>query len=222
MPIRFGTYNIRNRRNGGLEVALRGMSQANMDLGILQETKLTDGIYTRGSAGYSLVATDAPSQHRGGVAIFYRSEPHFTVEAVEKFGPNVIGFQLVTGARRWYIVGVYLAPDSTETMERVTKALRSRPRRAELLVAGDFNADLATPEGDSRAEAIETSLATEGLEDMARHFLPRECRWCRGRRTWGMIQKKREVRSPTDYILGTDIRLFRNVAVRDPWHNSDH
>ena len=31
-------------------MALRGMSQANMDLGILQETKLTDGIYTRGSA----------------------------------------------------------------------------------------------------------------------------------------------------------------------------
>ena len=82
------------------------MPQANMDLGILQETKLTDGIYTRGSAGYSVVATDAPSRHRGGVTIFYRSEPHFVVEAAEKFRPNVIRFQLVTGARRWYIVGV--------------------------------------------------------------------------------------------------------------------
>ena len=106
MPIRFGTYNIRNGRKGGLEAALQGMSQANMDLGILQETKLTDGIYIRGSAGYRIIATDAPSQHRGGVAIFYRSEPHFVVEAVDKFGPNVIGFQLATGARRWYIVGV--------------------------------------------------------------------------------------------------------------------
>ena len=82
-----------------------GMSQANMDLGILQETKLTDGIYTHGSAGYSVIATDAPSRHRGGVTLFYRSEPHFVVEAVEKFGPNVLGFQLATGARRWYIVG---------------------------------------------------------------------------------------------------------------------
>ena len=61
VPIRFGTYNIRNGRKGGLEMALREMSQANMDLGILQETKLTDGIYTRGSAGYSVIATDAPS-----------------------------------------------------------------------------------------------------------------------------------------------------------------
>ena len=87
-----------------------------MDLGILQETKLTDGVYTRGSAGYSVIATDAPSRHRSGVAIFYRSEPHFVVEAVEKFGPKVIGFQLATGARQWYIVGVYLAPEDTRTM----------------------------------------------------------------------------------------------------------
>ena len=145
MTITFGTYNIRNRRNGGIEAALRGMSQANMDLGILQETKLTDGIYTRRSSGYSIVATDAPSQHRGHVAILYRSEPHFTVKAVEKFGPNVIGFQLATGARRWYIVGVYLAPNDTATMERVIEAIRSQPRGAELLVAGDFNVDLATP-----------------------------------------------------------------------------
>ena len=34
--IRFGTYNIRNGRNEGLESALRGMSQANMDLDIFQ------------------------------------------------------------------------------------------------------------------------------------------------------------------------------------------
>ena len=90
VPIRFGTYYIRNVRKGGLEAALRGMSQANMDLGILQETKITDGIYTRGSAGYSIIATDAPSQHRGGVTLFYRSKPHFVVEAVERFGPNVL------------------------------------------------------------------------------------------------------------------------------------
>ena len=98
--IRFGTYNICNGRNGGLESALRGMSQANMDLGIFQEKKLTDGIYTRGSAGYSVVATDTSSRHRGGVAIFHRPAPHFVVEAVQQFEPNVIGFQPATGAQR--------------------------------------------------------------------------------------------------------------------------
>ena len=111
VPIRFSTYNIRNGRNGGLESELQGISQANMDLGIFQETKLTDGIYTRRSAGYSVVVTDAPSRHRGRVAVFHRPAPHFLVEAVQQFGLNVIGFQLVTGERQWYIVGCYLAPD---------------------------------------------------------------------------------------------------------------
>ena len=186
MPIGFGTYNIRNGRNGGLEAALQGMSQANMDLGILQDTKLTDGIYTRGSADYSVIAMNVLSRHHGGVALFYRSEPHFVVEAVEKFGPNVLGFQLATGVRRWYIVGVYIAPEDTMTMEQGVEAIRRKPRGAALLVAGNFNVDIAAPEGDRRAEDIATSLATEGLEDMARHFLPRESRWCRDQRTWGM------------------------------------
>ena len=92
MTIRFGTYNIRNGRNGGLESALRGMYQANMDLGIFQEKMVTDNIYTRGSSGYSVVVTDAPSQHHGGVAVFHRLAPHFEVEDVQKFGPNVVGF----------------------------------------------------------------------------------------------------------------------------------
>ena len=216
VTIRFSTYNIHNGRNGGLGAALLGMSQANMDLGILQETKLADGIYTRGSAGYSVVTTDAPSPHRGGVAIFHRPAPHFEVEAVQKFGQNVIGFQLATGERRWYIVGCYLAPDNTSTIETVVEAIRERPKGAELMVAGDFNINLAATEGYQRGESIATTFATEGLEDMAPHFLLQQRLWCRYRRTWGMLQKGREVQSRTDYILGTDRRLFGNVSVWDP------
>ena len=141
---------------------------------------------------------------------------------MRKFGPNVIDFQLATGARRWYIVGCYLAPDDTLTIEKFIEALRGRPKGAELVVAGDLNANLAAPEGDRRAEDIRTTIAAEGLEDMAQHFLPRERRWCRDQRTWGMLWNGREVRSQTDYILRTDRHLFRNVAVRDPRHNSDH
>ena len=59
-PIQFEAYNIRNSRNGGLESYLRGMSQANLDLEIFQETKLTDVVYTHGSAVYSIVDTEAP------------------------------------------------------------------------------------------------------------------------------------------------------------------
>ena len=37
-----------------------------------------------------------------------------------------------------------------------------------------------------------------------------------------MLQKGREVRSRTYYIMGTDRCLFRNFSVRDPRHNLDH
>ena len=81
------------------------MAQAIIDLGVFQETKCTDGIYTRNSAGYRVVATDAPSRHRGGVALFYRPWPLFEVEAVREYGPNVLSFKVATGARRWCIIG---------------------------------------------------------------------------------------------------------------------
>ena len=137
-----------------------------MDLGIFQETKVTDGIYTRRSDGYSVVATDAPSRHRGGVEVFYLPAPHFAVDVVQKFGPNVVGFQIETGEQQWYIVGCYLVPNYTSTIESVVATLKERPKGAELLVTGDFNANLVEPEGDRRGEDIAEALATEGLEDM--------------------------------------------------------
>ena len=154
MPIRFGPYNIRNGRHGGLESALRGMSQVKMDLGIFQETKCTDGIYTRESDGYRVVATDAPRRHCGGVALFYRPTPLFVVEAVRYYGPNVTSFKLETGARRWYIIGCYLAPDDTSTIERVVDALRDRPKGTALVVVGDHNTDLEDSENDRRGTEI--------------------------------------------------------------------
>ena len=80
-PIRFGTYNIRNGKNGGLEAALRGISQANIHMGVLQKTNLTS-IYTRESSGYRVVATEAPIMHISGVSIFYRVAENFSVKAL--------------------------------------------------------------------------------------------------------------------------------------------
>ena len=75
-----------------MELELRGMSQDNMELGIFQENKLTNGVYTHGSAGYSVVATDVPSRHRGRVAVFYQPSTCYEVKSVQQFGPNVVGF----------------------------------------------------------------------------------------------------------------------------------
>ena len=131
-------------------------------------------------------------------------------------------FQVETGERRWHIVGAYVAPEDEVTMETVVAAIGRKPPGVELMVAGDFNVDIMAPEGNRRAENIATDLATVGVEDMAQHFMPQRRRWNRDRRTWDMRRKGQVVRSRTDYILGTDRRLFKNVAVRDPWHNSDH
>ena len=127
VPIKFGTYNIRNGRNGGLESALQRMAQANIELGVFQETKCTDGFYARASAGYRVIATDAPSRHRGRVALFYRAEANFAVEEVREYGPNVLSFKVVTGRRRWYIIGCYIDRNDARTIERVIMALGDQP-----------------------------------------------------------------------------------------------
>ena len=72
-----------------------------MDSGVFQETKLTEVIYSRFSAGYNFVVTPAPIQHQDGVAIFYQDFPVFVVEVIRQFGANVIACQLEKGERRW-------------------------------------------------------------------------------------------------------------------------
>ena len=68
-----------------------------MDVGVFHETKMTDGIYTKGSAVYKVVATSAPIRHCGCVALFYRKSPVFAFEAIRQFGANVVKFQVATG-----------------------------------------------------------------------------------------------------------------------------
>ena len=89
-------------------------------------------------------------------------------------------------------------------------------------MAGDLNPDLGAMACDGRGTEIVAAITEAGLEDMTAHFLPGKRRWGRERRTWAMVRGGKTVRSRTDYILGTDRSLFRNVAVREPRYNSDH
>ena len=144
------------------------------------------------------------------------------MEAVREYRPNFMSFAIVTGARRWYIIKCYLAPDDTSTIERVVAALRDRPKGTALVVVGDLNTDLEDSEKDRRGTEIVAAMTEAGVEDMTAHFLPRRRRWGRERRTRSMVREGKVVRSRTDYLLGTDRSLFRNVSVRDPRHNTDH
>ena len=133
-----------------------------------------------------------------------------------------MSFEVATGARRWYIIGCYLAPNNTETIKRVVTTLGDRPKGTALIVAGDLNTDLEESESDRRGTEIAAAMTEVGVEDVTAHFLPRKCRWGRERRAWIMVREGKVVRSRTDYLLGTYRSLFRNVSVRYPRHNTNH
>ena len=60
------TLNIRSGRAGGLEAALRVTKQGSVDVGVLQETKLTDGIHAQQGEGYAVWETISGEQASGG------------------------------------------------------------------------------------------------------------------------------------------------------------
>ena len=183
------------------------MGQSNVDVGVFQETKLTDGIYTRGSDVYKVVATSALSRHRGDVALYYQDSPAFAVKAIRQFDKNITACHLATGERRWYIVRCYLAPGNDTTIRDVEAAMTERPRGTELIVAGDFNVDLEKTGGWVRDKEIALATATAGLKYLAGKLLLQRWAWCKDRRTWVVVRQERVVRSHMDCILGSDRRI---------------
>ena len=57
--------NIRSGRLVGLEAALSALQQGNANIGVLQETKLTQGIHTWHVLGYDVWATEVKIRHWG-------------------------------------------------------------------------------------------------------------------------------------------------------------
>ena len=87
-----------NRRNGGLDSAMRGMSQSNFNLEVFQETKVTNGIHTRASLGYHVFANQrSKSAPWEGLAIFYRYSPKTEVKVLKHHKRNILSFQVVSG-----------------------------------------------------------------------------------------------------------------------------
>ena len=105
--------------------------------------------------------------------MFYRKAEHFTLEALCLHGPKVASFQLAPRGKRWYVVSCYIAPDNASTIEAVVAATSQKPCGADLLVIGNFNADLESPEENACDEESASALPTTVLEDMSSHFFPR-------------------------------------------------
>ena len=76
------------------------MAHANVDMGLLQNTNITDKVYARKSEIFCIILLDTPIRHCESMALCYKESTRFVVEAHEQHGPNAISFQLVTGGQR--------------------------------------------------------------------------------------------------------------------------
>jgi hypothetical protein len=162
-------YNIQNGCNVGLNSALQAMKLMGVDCGVFLETKLTKGVYTHWSSSNNIHSTHAPSKWQGGISLFWRASETYEIEEVEMRGLNVLSFQLVLGATRWYIVGCYIPPNDLTTITHVKQAWQAYPRGYLPIFLGDLNINLAAPR-DERNETIAKQVDTMVLVDMSSHF----------------------------------------------------
>ena len=44
------------------------------------------------------------------------------------FGPNVVSLLLLSGVRRWYVVGAYVMPNDVPKVHQVEQALAENPK----------------------------------------------------------------------------------------------
>ena len=91
-----------------------------------------------------------------------------------------------------------------------------------MIVAGDLNSELDVPERAARDKEIVEALMEARDEYILAQFILCHKVWDWDGKTWSMVCLGQEVRSHIECLLGTDLRLFRNVSVRDPQHNLDH
>ena len=78
--------------------------------------------------------------------------------------------------------------DDTCMIESAVAELKGQLQGSKLMVTGDFNTKLFKTEGDPRGEEITEMLATEGLEDILTHVIPRLRSQFRDGRMWSMIR----------------------------------
>ena len=128
----------------------------------------------------------------------------------------------MTGERRWYIVRCYLAPGDGEKFWDMEEGMAERLRGTELMIVGDLNVDLERTGRWGRDKEIAATVEMAGLEDMLEQFLPRQIAWNRDRRTRAIVCQGRVVWYWKEYILGSNFRIFENVAVWDPQQNPNH
>jgi len=161
------TYNVVSARGTRLLGALRAMADLNTDIAVLTETKLCGGRHAKQGFGYSVFATSAVSPHQGGVALVWRTKPaHWILEGVRTLSANSLSAVLVSGTKRWLLLGTYLSPNEDPESELgILEVEGQRHPNVPVILMGDLNADL-NDNANIRSIAITTTLQHLGTADI--------------------------------------------------------
>jgi hypothetical protein len=91
----------------------------------------------------------------------------YEIKEVELRGPNVLSFQLISGATRWYIVGCYIPSTNLTTLTHVDEAWQACPKGCLPILLGDLNLNLVAPQCN---DTIAKQVDAMALIDMSSHF----------------------------------------------------
>jgi hypothetical protein len=132
---------------------------------ILTEMKITDDWYPKLTSGYKFILSKAITNKQGGIALVWK-EGHssFEVEAARVVTPNLLTFQLVTGYKRFYVMGIYIPPNDTTGVDALRAAWNACPDGCAPIVMGDLNICFEHP-CNEREEAIANLLNKINLID---------------------------------------------------------
>ena len=145
-------------------------------------------------------------------------------------GPNVIRTTLVSGRKRWHLIGAYIPPsdDTGETLNCITQA-RTTVNNPNLpvILLGDFNGDFddlreGEPGAARRAET-ETLFSSMELTSMRQHFrqskrnIGRHCTWYQRR-----SDRVEVVKAICDHILLSTRADISNLQIKMPRFVTDH
>ena len=216
--IKLVTYNIVSARRNRLEMALRAMYLMNVDLGFFTEAKITDDKYTRNAFEYNTIASKASSYSKGGILLFWKNKMvNWSLESPMIHGPNVISCIIVSGYKRWLLIGAYISPNETNETTLENIEIASQRYNHPLIVCGDFN--INTNSEDERDIKILASFANNGLSDIKNKFkAPRKFLHLN---TWRSYDKR--MSSCCDYIFSNDTKCWKNIRYVEPRHfSSDH
>jgi hypothetical protein len=176
------TWNIRCGQNLGLASAAKGLVQMGIGAAILMEMKIMDDWYPKLTLGYKIILSKATTNKQGEIApVWKEGHSSFEVEAARVVTPNLLTFQLITGYKRFYVMGIYIPSNNTMGVDVLWAAWSACPDGCALIVMGDLNISFEHP-CDGREEAIANLLDEIILVGSSRKFCLRQCRMQLARR----------------------------------------